>query len=251
MNEEGSDLEPVDAYNTVNAMEGVFVNAYDQELGSVTSYANFTPAGNTSGEGGMKINLTRNRGTVIDRAIVHFGECRQLPKFQINPNNTKVYIPQGNKDYAIVRSVAQGEMPVSFRASENGTYTIAVEAENVDMNYLHLIDNMTGADIDLLATPNYTFEARTNDYTSRFRLVFSANGIDEQTAEAFAFFNGTSWTVSNTGDATLQVVDITGRIISSETINGNATVSLNQPAGIYMLRLVNGNDVKVQKVVVR
>ena len=113
-------------------------------------------------------------------------------------------------------------MPVSFRASENGTYTIAVEAENVDMNYLHLIDNMTGADVDLLATPNYTFEARTNDYTSRFRLVFSA-----------------------------QVVDITGRIISSETINGNATVNLNQSAGIYMLRLVNGNDVKVQKVVVR
>ncbi len=199
----------------------------------------------------MKINLTRNRGTVIDRAIVHFGECRQLPKFQINPNSTKIYVTEGNKDFAIVRSAAQGEMPVSFRASENGTYTIAVEAENVDMNYLHLIDNMTGADVDLLATPNYTFEARTNDYTSRFRLVFSANGIDEQNAETFAFFNGTSWTVSNTGDATLQVVDITGRIISSETINGNATVSLNQPAGIYMLRLVNGNDVKVQKVVVR
>ena len=200
----------------------------------------------------MKINLTRNRGTVIDNAIVRFDNGRQLPKFQLFENSTKLYIPQGNKDFAIVRSAAQGEMPVSFRASENGTYTIAVEAENVDMNYLHLIDNMTGTDVDLLATPNYTFEARTNDYTSRFRLVFSAeeNGASTDSA-TFAFFNGTSWTVSNTGDATLQVVDITGRIVSSETINGNATVSLNQPAGIYMLRLVNGNDVKVQKVVVR
>lgn len=251
MNGEGSGLEAVEETNsTVYAMEGVFVNAFDQDYG-VLSYANFTRAGNTSGEGGMKINLTRNRGTVIDNAIVRFDNGRQLPKFQLFENSTKLYIPQGNKDYAIVRSAAQGEMPVSFRASENGTYTIAVEAENVDMNYLHLIDNMTGADVDLLATPNYTFEARTNDYTSRFRLVFSANGIDEQTAETFAFFNGTSWTVSNTGDATLQVVDITGRIVSSETITGNATVSLNQPAGIYMLRLVNGNDVKVQKVVVR
>ncbi len=251
MNGEGSGLEAVEETNsTVYAMEGVFVNAFDQDYG-VLSYANFTRAGNTSGEGGMKINLTRNRGTVIDNAIVRFDNGRQLPKFQLFENSTKLYIPQGNKDYAIVRSAAQGEMPVSFRASENGTYTIAVEAENVDMNYLHLIDNMTGADVDLLATPNYTFEARTNDYTSRFRLVFSANGIDEQTAETFAYFNGTNWTVSNTGDATLQVVDITGRIVSSETINGNATVSLNQPAGIYMLRLVNGNDVKVQKVVVR
>ena len=253
MNSTGSGLEAVnETESPVNVMEGVFVYAeYNAEYGYVTNYAQFTPNGNTSGGGGMKINLTRNRGTAIDNAIVRFDEGQQLPKFQLFENSTKLYIPQGNEDYAIVRSAAQGEMPVSFRASENGTYTIAVEAENVDMNYLHLIDNMTGADVDLLATPNYTFEARTNDYTSRFRLVFSANGIDEQTAETFAFFNGTSWTVSNTGDATLQVVDITGRIVSSETINGNATISLNQSAGIYMLRLVNGNDVKVQKVVVR
>ena len=199
----------------------------------------------------LNINVLRDRGSVIDNAIVSFSNGSMMEKFYLMNNTTRVYIPQGNREMAIANSAAQGEMPVSFRASENGTYTIAVEAENVDMNYLHLIDNMTGADVDLLATPNYTFEARTNDYTSRFRLVFSANGIDEQTAETFAFFNGTSWTVSNTGDATLQVVDITGRIVSSETINGNATVSLNQPAGIYMLRLVNGNDVKVQKVVVR
>ena len=246
LNASGSEVSASTESSAVNAMEGVFVQA--TEAGSVT----FTTSNSGNGKSNAVVmNLTRNRGTAIDRAIVRFDEGQQLPKFQLFENSTKLYIPQGNEDYAIVRSAAQGEMPVSFRASENGTYTIAVEAENVDMNYLHLIDNMTGADVDLLATPNYTFEARTNDYTSRFRLVFSANGIDEQTAETFAFFNGTSWSVSNTGDATLQVVDITGRIISSETINGNATVNLNQPAGIYMLRLVNGNDVKVQKVVVR
>lgn len=246
LNAAGSELNASTETSAVNAMEGVFVNA--EQAGSVS----FTTSNSGNGKSNAVVmNLSRNRGTVIDNAIVRFDNGRQLPKFQLFENNTKLYIPQGNKDFAIVRSAAQGEMPVSFRASENGTYTIAVEAENVDMNYLHLIDNMTGADVDLLATPNYTFEARTNDYTSRFRLVFSANGIDEQTAETFAFFNGTSWTVSNTGDATLQVVDITGRIVSSETINGNATISLNQPAGIYMLRLVNGNDVKVQKVVVR
>lgn len=247
LDSDGASLKAeVETTTSVNVMEGVFVNA--------TAAGNVTFSTNAPGKGqNIALNLSKaTRGaSTIDRAIVRFDEGQQLPKFQLNPENTKLYIAQGDKDYAIVRSAAQGEMPVSFRASENGTYTIAVEAENVDMNYLHLIDNMTGADVDLLATPNYTFEARTNDYTSRFRLVFSANGIDEQTAETFAFFNGTSWTVSDTGDATLQVVDITGRIVSSETINGNATVSLNQPAGIYMLRLVNGNDVKVQKVVVR
>ena len=247
MNEDGNGFISAQATSyTAPAMTGFFVQAPGANMTLSTTDVN--AKANVSL---LNINVLRSRGSVIDNAIVSFSNGSMMDKFYLMNNTTRVYIPQGNREMAIANSAAQGEMPVSFRASENGTYTIAVEAENVDMNYLHLIDNMTGADVDLLATPNYTFEARTNDYTSRFRLVFSANGIDEQNAETFAFFNGSSWTVSNTGDATLQVVDITGRIISSETINGNATVSLNQPAGIYMLRLVNGNDVKVQKVVVR
>ena len=230
MNEDGNGFISAQATSyTAPAMTGFFVQAPGANMTLSTTDVN--AKANVSL---LNINVLRNRGSVIDNAIVSFSNGSMMDKFYLMNNTTRVYIPQGNKDCAVVYSEGQGEMPLSFRANENGTYTLSFNA-----------------DVDLLATPNYTFEARTNDYTSRFRLVFSANGIDEQNAETFAFFNGSSWTVSNTGDATLQVVDITGRIISSETINGNATVSLNQPAGIYMLRLVNGNDVKVQKVVVR
>ncbi|MBO7617993.1 MAG: T9SS type A sorting domain-containing protein, partial [Bacteroidales bacterium] len=48
-----------------------------------------------------------------------------------------------------------------------------------------------------------------------------------------------------------QVVDVTGRILKSETINGCANVNVNAAPGVYMLRLINGNNVKVQKVVVK
>jgi hypothetical protein len=246
LNAAGSELNASTESSAVDAMEGVFVQATE------AGYVNFTTSNSGNGKSNAVVmNLSRNRGVAIDRAIVRFDEGQQLPKFQLNPNSTKLYIPLGNKDYAIVRSAAQGEMPVSFRASENGTYTLSIEAENVEMNYLHLIDNMTGMDVDLLQTPNYTFEAKTSDYASRFRLVFSANGTTDNEVETFAYFNGSNWTVNNLGEATLQVVDVTGRIVSSETINGNATVSLNQPAGIYMLRLISGNDVKVQKVAVK
>jgi hypothetical protein len=44
------------------------------------------------------------------------------------------------------------------------------------LDYLHLIDNLTGADVDLLQMPEYTFTAKTTDYASRFRLVFSICG---------------------------------------------------------------------------
>ncbi len=246
MNPAGSELIACTTSNDpIEAMHAVFVEGGDEDQ---VTFSTTAPDAKSQI---VALNLRQNRGTAVDRAIVRFDEGQQLPKFQLNPESTKLYIAQGNKDYAIVRSAAQGEMPVSFRASENGTYTLSIETENVEMDYLHLIDNMTGMDVDLLQTPSYSFEAKTTDYASRFRLVFSANGIDEQNAETFAFFNGSEWVVGNTGEATLQVVDVMGRVLSTETISGNAELSLNQPAGVYMLRLINGNDVKVQKVVVR
>ena len=189
----------------------------------------------------------------LDRAIVNFNGCT-LSKLNLSENATKVYFQQGQEEFAIVSVENEGELPVNFKASRNGRYTMSVNVEDLDMNYLHLIDNKTGMDIDLLQTPSYTFQANTGDNAYRFRLVFNANAIEENDTEAnttFAYYNGSEWIINNSGNATLQVIDMMGRVLSSETLNGNANVNINQAAGIYMLRLVNGENVKVQKVVVR
>ena len=73
---------------------------------------------------------------------------------------------------------------------ENGTYTLSVDPKGVELDYLHLIDNLTGEDVDLLAPVSaseseaiqepvaYTFTAKTTDYASRFKLVFSTDEKD-------------------------------------------------------------------------
>lgn len=247
MNEDGSEIMTDANSGAIEAMKGIFVIA--EEDGETLTFS--TEAPNQSAN--LTMNLSQSRGAVIDRAIVRFNEGRQLPKFQLNAGSTKLYIPQGSKDYAVVRSANEGEMPVSFKAAENGTYTLNVEAKNVELTYLHLIDNLTGANVDLLANPSYTFEANKGDNANRFRLVFKANADveDNIVTETFAYFNGSEWVISNTGDATLQVIDMMGRVLSSEQISGNTAVNINETAGIYMLRLVNGENVMVQKVVVR
>lgn len=246
MNDDGTEIITGEG-NEIGVMQGVFVIA--TEDGEEMTFS--TEAPGTTGEK-LVMNVSRNRGNIVDRAIVRFGQGGVLPKFQLNENSTKLYIVEGENEYAVVRSANEGEMPVSFKASENGNYTLSVNAENVEMEYLHLIDNMTGADIDLLATPSYSFEARTNDYESRFRLVFSGNtNVGSSTSsETFAFFNGNSWVINNEGEATLQVIDMMGRVLSNEQINGSYNNSLNLSAGVYVLRLSNGNTVKTQKVVV-
>ena len=144
-------------------------------------------------------------------------------------------------------------MPVNFRANEDGQYILTVNPENVDMNYLHLIDNMTGMDVDLLQTPSYSFEAKVNDYESRFRLVFATNKEDSVStgSKAFAFFSNGNWIINNDSKATLQIVDINGRVLCNEQINGCYSKSFEAAPGVYMLRLINGDNVKVQKLVVR
>ena len=246
MKSDGSEIIESET-NEIDVMQGVFVIADND--GEALTFSTEAP---TTTDGKIVMNVSNARRSVVDRATVRFGEGRTLPKFMLNDENTKIYFTEGNEEFAVVRSINENLTPVSFHAAENGTYTLSINTENVDFSFFHLIDNMTGNDIDLLSTPSYTFEASTTDYAQRFSLLYATlDGVGENNAEAFAFFNGNEWVVNNEGEANLQVIDMAGRLISSETVNGTVTVSLNQSAGIYMLRLVNGNDVKVQKVGVR
>jgi len=239
----GVEVEPNIEGTPIAPLKGFFVVA--QGEGETCTFTTDLQNKNAA----LNINLSKayTRGTV-DRAIITFGGNDNLVKFQFNPNHTKVYIPQDGTDYAVVSAPEMGEMPVNFKAETNGSYTMSFGSENVTFSYLHLIDNLTGADVDLLATPSYTFDASTTDYASRFRLVFATG--DNNDGDSFAFFSNGSFIVNNEGEATLQVIDVMGRILKSENISGCASVKVNAASGVYMLRLVNGNDVKVQKVVV-
>ena len=242
MNDDGSEVIPASG-NSVEAMEAIFVIA--DEDGETMTFSTEEPEKSAA----LVMNVTGNRGTAIDRAIVCFGEESTLPKFMLNRNNTKVYIPQDNKDYAMVSvNSDMGEMPVNVKAAKNGTYTLGFTNEEVSFSYLHLIDNLTGVNVDLLESPSYTFNAQTTDYATRFKLVFATGNA---TDDSFVFFSNGNWVINNDGKAIVQVVDVTGRILKNEQIDGCYSMSINAAPGVYMFRLVNGNDMKVQKVVVR
>ena len=252
MNDDGDEII-TDPYNPiVHLTEGIFVHA-DNDGDKVT----FTPVsknakGRNESSASLVLNLlSENTGNVIDRAIVRMGEGETLPKLQIRDNSTKIYIPQKGEDYAIVTSDGQGEMPVNFRPNENGLYTITVNLENVEMEYLHLIDNMTGADIDLLFMPEYTFTARTTDYESRFKLVFSSNEDGPSTdSGAFAFIsNGDIIIMADTYDATLQVIDVMGRVVYQRDATNRVSTG-GMIKGVYVLRLIERDSIRTQKIVI-
>lgn len=247
MKEDGSGLDMCDGdYATLKPCEGAFF--YCNQSGKIYFYSE-EPI-ETAPAPKLNISLSQNRAN-IDQARVRFGNYNQLPKFNLFENNSKLYIPQDGTDYAVVSSQGQEELPINFKAEKNGTYTLSFDMENVAFDNLRLIDNLTGVETDLLAAPSYTFTARTTDYASRFRLVFSANNVNENAEnDTFAYFNGSEWVVNANDNATLEVIDMMGRTVLCKDVARN--VSTNGWAqGVYVIRLTDNNSVKTQKIVVR
>ena len=189
--------------------------------------------------------------SVIDRARINFNSNDNLSKYTLSTNASKIYIAQGEQGFAVASAKGENEMSLNFEAAQNGTYTLRFDVENLELDYLHLIDNMTGNDIDLLTTPSYTFEAKTSDYASRFRLVFTSNdAIDDE--ETFAYIHHGEIIINNVEmcqGASIEVVDMTGRVIVSRDAMNRVSTS-EMAAGVYVLRLINGDSIKTQKIVI-
>ena len=148
------------------------------------------------------------------------------------------------------------EAAIRFEAYEDGEFTMKWDAENGEFHYLHLIDNMTGADVDCLAETEYRFTATTEDFRSRFRLVFGYTGIEEEEVEGqevttFAFQSGDDLVVN--GEGTLTMYDVTGRAMMNVETYGTQTVAPlpDLATGVYLLRLETVNGTKVQKIVIK
>ena len=187
--------------------------------------------------------------SVIDKAMVSFNSDNRLVKYNLRENISKLYIPQNGQAFAVAFTDGESEMPLNFKASKDGVYTLNFEIENLELNYLHLIDNITGNDVNLLTMPSYSFEANTTDYDSRFKLLFApiCNDADGDN-ETFAFINDGIIIIKNAGDASLQIVDMMGRVVLEEAINHVSTSEM--APGVYVLRLINGEKVKTQKIVI-
>ena len=187
--------------------------------------------------------------SVIDKAMISFNSDNRLVKYNLRENTSKLYIPQNGQAFAVAFTDGESEMPLNFKASNDGVYTLNFEIENLELNYLHLIDNITGNDVNLLTMPSYSFEANTTDYDSRFKLLFApiCNDADGDN-ETFAFINDGNIIINNAGDASLQIVDMMGRVVLEEAINHVSTSEM--APGVYVLRLINGEKVKTQKIVI-
>lgn len=195
-----------------------------------------------------------------DYAIVELGrpDVGGAKKVEtLRSGHAQVYIHYDNEDYSLAFTESGiSSVPVRFRTDADGVFTLNWGTENGTFECLHLIDNMTGVDVDCLENDEYVFSATTDDYESRFKLVFQYTGVEENddastSLASFAFFNGDELIVN--GEGRLECIDLQGRRLFVTDVYGtqNHVTLPDYASGLYLLHLSNGKQTKVQKIVVK
>ena len=186
-----------------------------------------------------------------DVARVSFREGRGFNKIQhYNEEAPMLYVINEGEHFASANLNASTSLiELGFETQAMGQYTLSFKA-NGNFNYMHLIDKLTGADVDMLAEGKYTFVGSSYDDTDRFIVKLNENaGLVAAGSNIFAWQNGSDIVVDGNGD--LQVFDLTGRMVMTQHVEGIETLSTSMlHEGVYIFRLV-GNETKTQKMVVR
>ena len=158
--------------------QGILVKtseALDLTIAKSNAAANAETSDAKQRMGRMNISVLGESGE--DRAYAYFCKGTGLDKMSnFNEQTPSLWISDNGNKYAIAHIDAQSEaMDVMFKNKESGTFTLTVNATDIKFSYLHLIDHLTGTDIDLLVpefVEGYNFVANGNEDEARFTIVF-------------------------------------------------------------------------------
>jgi len=144
------------------------------------------------------------------------------------------------------------EIKMGFSAHEEGSYTISLKLlKNQDVRNVVLVDNVTGAKVDLLQD-TYSFNTGAVDENNdRFILYINSSytgtpAIDAQAP--YAYTKDNILTVKNlTNGDRVQVLDLSGRTIAFGTVSGKEYSTVLSQRGVYVVN-VKGAKTSVLKI---
>ena len=194
------------------------------------------------------INIIASSKAGSDNVIINFADNGRegFTKFEnFNQDIAEIYLREDENRYGILNySEDVEEINIYFNAKKMGNYTINAVTNAVFSN-VTLVDRFTGIETNLLAS-SYTFQATANDNQDRFMLRMSR----EVENENFVYQSGDELIIKAKG--AVQIIDVMGRVVySADVINNNHKINLsNYDNAAYIVRVVNVNEVKTQKIIV-
>ena len=199
------------------------------------------------------ISLSVSSSSYYDVAYAVFNEGKHgLNKIDHrNDEIQKVYINYNEEDFAVAEmSEDTKSFDLNFKAQTLGEYTLTLDYQG-DFDYLHIIDKLTGDDVDMLLDKEYKFVGSPQDPEDRFAVILSQTvGLYAGSSDdAFVFQSGNEIIVNGSG--LLEVYDALGRLVISQQVNDNQKLNVSSlPACVYIFKLT-GDGVRTQKMMLR
>ncbi len=128
---------------------------------------------------------------------------------------------------------------VRFDSRRVATYTMTWDLSEWQGGHPYMIDHFTGVKVDMLTMQDYTFETRGDEPPFRFQLVLDK--ALEGSVTVFPDFQG---------EGIFQVIDLTGRVVYSQQ-GGNVIDTRGLAPGVYVVRLIEGDRERTEKILVR
>ena len=196
------------------------------------------------------INVIASGKAGKDNVIVNFaGQAEGFDKLQnFNDAIATVYVSENGKNYGIANvDENTTEVALNFDAKEMGGYTISLDVDG-EFQTVTLVDRFTGVETNMLED-EYSFIASNEDNANRF-VIRLAQVSQLEAQSQFVYQSGEELILSIEGS--VQIVDMLGRVVySNEHANGDNRIDVSEfNDASYVVRVVNEEGVKVQKVVI-
>ena len=230
---------------SVNVGEGFFV-----KTAAATASLSYSEGAKRGNDNVAAINLIATSKAGNDNVIIRLAgaDNEGFNKLDnLDRGVAEIYVHNDGNRYGI-KSFDENttEVEVAFHANEMGNYTIAAVAEG-DFSSVVLLDRFTGAETNLLVE-DYDFTATSRDEHDRF-IVKLVDGQQSADNSHFAYVSGEDLILEAEGK--VQIIDVMGRMVYSNDVEGdnNRIDVSNFRNGAYVVRLINEEGVKVQKII--
>ena len=246
VNEEGGYTYLGAADDEIAVGDGFFVKA----IGENPSFSYNAASKATRGEKTNSLNVIATSNAGVDNMVINFaGESEGFPKLQnFNDAIATVYVQDNGTNYGIYNCNADvQEVELNFNANQMGNYTISIEP-NGKFQTVTLVDLFTNIETNMLIE-DYHFTAMSDVNNNRFIVKLAVSDQLSAVSDNFVYQSGEELIVEAEG--TIQIFDVMGRMVYDNDVEGEHRINVSDfKQATYIVRCINANEVKTQKIVI-
>jgi len=264
-----------DVTQYIAPMQGFFVRAatngnlsFDNAIRVHTGASNWFKPSKTKNKSyekpqNIKVKIASQSGLGSDEVLLQFGhassEAGAAKLYSTVKTAPSAYLTMGKEELSVrylTNTTDNPSVPLAFKPGSNGNYTLSIDLDYADYDFVILEDKKTKTFHNLLETPNYQFKASLNDKTDRFVLHFTPqDAVPEENLSASIYYDGNDiiLDLSLVPEQTeVKIYDMLGRIILHKMVEGNTIhhLPISIKGQVYIVLAKSENQSITKKVLV-